>query len=481
MTVDQQINDFFAPVSEFALGTVLYSVNIGGIDIRLLVLWFIVAAVFFTLYLGFVNFRHFRHGLACALGKFDDEKDDGQINSFQALMASLSGTVGLGNIAGVAAALSVGGAGAIFWMVVMGLLNMSVKFAEVTLGVAYRQHEDKDDYSRLYGGPMYYLRDGLAKKGLAVPGKILGIMFALCCIAGAIGGGNMFQANQAFQQVVNITGGETGFMADKGWLFGIGLSVLVGIVIIGGIKSIAAVASRIVPFMGIMYVCAALVVLAVQFDHIPGAFGQIFDGAFTLKAGLGGLVGGLLIGVQRAAFSNESGLGTAAIVYAAARAHHPVAQGMASMIGPFIDTVVVCTATALVILVSDMLEHGNGIEGVELTSRAFATGLSWFPYMLALAVFLFAYSTLITFAYYGVKCLTFIFGQNDALEMGFKVVFCLFTIIGASMNFGRVIDLTDALILSMAIPNIIGLYILAPEIKALMTDYIKNEKPKLES
>lgn len=476
MSIDQSINDFFAPASEIALNTVLYSVNIGGLDVRLLLIWLTAAALFFTLYLGFVNFRYFKHGIDVVRGKFDDETDEGQINSFQALMASLSGTVGLGNIAGVAVAVSVGGAGAVFWMIVMGLFSMSTKFAEVTLGVVYRQHEDKDDYSRIYGGPMYYLRDGIKKRGIPYLGKILAIIFALACIAGAIGGGNMFQANQAFQQVVNVTGGETGFMADKGWMFGIFLGFLVGIVIIGGIKSIAAVASRIVPLMGIIYALAGLVVLIVQFEHIPHAISLIFSEALTPSAGFGGVMGALLVGVNRAAFSNEAGLGTAAIVYSAARADHPVTQGMASMIGPFIDTVIICTITALVILVSGVYETGNGIEGVELTSRAFATGLPWFPYVLALSVFLFAYSTLITFAYYGVKCITFIFGQHDWLEMGFKIAFCLFTVVGAAMNLSSIIDLTDALILSMAIPNIIGLYILAPEVKALMKDYIEKMK-----
>lgn len=476
MSIDQSINDFFAPASEIALNTVLYSVNIGGLDVRLLLIWLTAAALFFTLYLGFVNFRYFKHGIDVVRGKFDDETDEGQINSFQALMASLSGTVGLGNIAGVAVAVSVGGAGAVFWMIVMGLFSMSTKFAEVTLGVAYRQHEDKDDYSRIYGGPMYYLRDGIKKRGIPYLGKILAIIFALACIAGAIGGGNMFQANQAFQQVVNVTGGETGFMADKGWMFGIFLGFLVGIVIIGGIKSIAAVASRIVPLMGIIYALAGLVVLIVQFEHIPHAISLIFSEALTPSAGFGGVMGALLVGVNRAAFSNEAGLGTAAIVYSAARADHPVTQGMASMIGPFIDTVIICTITALVILVSGVYETGNGIEGVELTSRAFATGLPWFPYVLALSVFLFAYSTLITFAYYGVKCITFIFGQHNWLEMGFKIAFCLFTVVGAAMNLSSIIDLTDALILSMAIPNIIGLYILAPEVKALMKDYIGKMK-----
>lgn len=476
MGIDTAINQFFAPISEVALNTVLYSVDIGGHDIRLLVVWFMAAAIFFTLYLGFVNFRYFFHGIAIVSGKYDKASDEGQINSFQALMASLSGTVGLGNIAGVAVAVSVGGAGATFWMIVMGLLAMSTKFAEVTLGVKYRHHEDLDHPERMYGGPMYYLRDGLNNRGIPYIGNILAIFFALCCIAGAIGGGNMFQANQAFQQVLNVTGGETSFLADKAWIFGGVLGVLVGVVIIGGIKSIAGAASRIVPLMGVLYVVIGVIVVAMNFQNIPSAFGEIFAQALTPEAGLGGIIGALFVGVQRASFSNEAGLGTAAIVYSAARTNHPVTQGMASMLGPFIDTVVICTITALLIITTGSHLAGDGIEGVELTSRALASGVSWFPYLLALAVFLFAYSTLITFAYYGVRCITFIFGQHDWLEMAFKIFYCLCTVVGTAISLGSLIDLTDAMILSMAIPNIIGLYILAPEVKRELKDYLENVK-----
>ncbi|MCB1531353.1 MAG: alanine:cation symporter family protein [Alphaproteobacteria bacterium] len=476
MSIDTQIDAFFAPISSAAFEVVLYSVPILGQDVKLLLVLMLSAALFFTFYLGFVNFKYFRHGIDVALGKYDDPKDDGRINSFQALMASLSGTVGLGNIAGVAAAVTTGGAGAVFWMIMMGVLGMSTKFAEVTLGVKYRVHGSKKHPGKISGGPMYYLRDGFAKRGFPLWGKVLGIFFAVCCIAGSIGGGNMFQANQLYQQALNVTGGEAGFLAGNAWIFGVALSALVGVVIIGGIRSIANVASKIVPAMGVIYVGAGLVVLLMNYQAVPGAFSSIISEAFTLKAGLGGLLGGLLVGVQRAAFSNEAGLGTAPVVYAAARAKHPVSQGMASMIGPFLDTVVVCTMTALVILTSGVYTQGDALAGVELTSAAFATGLSWFPYVLTLAVFLFAYSTLITFSYYGVKCLTFIFGENDRLETGFKIFYLLCTIVGCAAQFSSMIDFTDAMFLSMAFPNIIGLYVFAPEIKAELGDYLKKMK-----
>lgn len=473
MTIDEQINAAFEPISAAVFELVFYSVPIYGQDVKLLLVWLLAAAIFFTLYLGFVNFKYFVHGFEVALGKYDDDKDDGQISSFQALMASLSGTVGLGNIAGVAIAVSLGGPGAVFWMIVMGLMSMSTKFAEVTLGMLYRVHPSKEHPNRLAGGPMYYLRDGFKKKGHPLVGKVLSIVFAVFCIMGALGGGNMFQANQAFQQVYQITGAEAGFFADRAWLFGIILAFLTGVVIIGGIKSIAQVASRVVPVMGIIYVGTAIIVIGLNSSAIPGALTDILQGALNLKAGFGALLGVLLVGVQRAAFSNEAGIGTAPIVYSAARAKHPAMQGMASMIGPFIDTVVICTSTGLLILVSGVYQKSDGLAGVELTSAAFETGVSWFPYVLAVAVCLFAYSTLITFAYYGSKSVKFVFGESDTLDLVFKVLFCLLIVVGCSLDLSNLIDFTDALILAMAFPNIIGMYFLAPEIKKALKSYLK--------
>lgn len=480
MSVDKQIDAFFAPISSAAFDIILYSVPMFGQDVKLLLLLMISAGVFFSLHLGFVNVRYFKHGLDVAFGKYDNPEYVGRISSFQALMASLSGTVGLGNIAGVAAAVTTGGAGAVFWMIVMGFLGMSTKFAEVTMGLKYRvidkEKNEEGQPKKISGGPMYYLRDGLAARGFPTWGKVLGIFFAICCIAGSIGGGNMFQANQLYQQALNVTGGAQSFVAGNAWMFGIGLSLLVGVVIVGGIQSIANVASKIVPAMGLIYVGTGVTILLLNFQAVPAAFLSIFSEALSLKAGFGGLLGGLLVGVQRAAFSNEAGLGTAPIVYAATRAKHPISQGMASMIGPFMDTIVVCTMTALVILTSGVYTQGDALAGVEMTSAAFATGFSWFPYVLTFAVFLFAYSSMITFYYYGVKCLTFIFGQNNRLERGFQVFYLFCIVVGCAAKFSSMIDFTDAMFLSMAVPNIIGLFIFAPEIKTELKDYIKKMK-----
>ncbi|MBX2833514.1 MAG: alanine:cation symporter family protein [Micavibrio sp.] len=477
MSIDQQIDQFFAPIAKVIFDVVLYSVPIMGADVKLLLIWFIAAALFFSFYLGFVNFRYFGHGVKVALGRYDDPNDDGEISSFQAMMASLSGTVGLGNIAGVAVAVSLGGPGATFWMIVMGLLGMSTKFAEVTLGVKYRRHASPEHPEALSGGPMYYLQEGLATRGWPKAGRILGIFFALSCILGSFGGASLFQSNQLFQQAVNVTGGEEGFLSGNGWIFGLGLAFLTGLVIIGGIKSIARVAATIVPVMAILYILCAITIIGMNVEMLPAGIAAIFTGAFSMEAGIGGLIGGIMVGVQRASFSNESGLGTAAIVYSAARAKHPIMQGMASMLGPFVDTVLVCTMTALAIIISGVLDGSDGLQGVELTSSAFATVHPYFPYFLTFAVFLFAYSTLITFAYYAEKCAAYLFGERDSVALAIKLVYLALVVVGASTSLSSIIDMTDGLFLLMAVPNILGMYIFAPEIKALLKDYISLHKP----
>jgi AGCS family alanine or glycine:cation symporter len=479
MTIDQQIDLFFKPLSDFLSSIIFFSIPIAGKDASLLLILLASAAVFFTVYLGFINFRYFFHAIDIVRGKFDRQEDDGEINSFQALMASMAGTIGLGNIAGVAVAISVGGPGAAFWMTVMGLLGMSSKFAEVTLGMKYRQHTDPLSPHLISGGPMYYLRDGLKENGLPRLGAFLAVLFAVCCVAGSIGGGNMFQANQAYQQVLNVTGGESSFLFGKGWLFGIGLAILTGAVILGGIQSIANVSSRLVPVMGLLYLLAGIIIVGINFHNIPTAFATIFAGAFSFEAGFGGFLGAVLVGVQRAAFSNEAGLGSAPIVYAAARARDPVTQGMASMLGPFIDTVIVCNITALMIVISGAYLDSNGMEGVQLTSRAMESGGSLMPYLLSVTVFLFAYSTLITWFYLGEKALTFLTGHRPAVHIGFKLFFCLCVVIGCATDLKNLISLTDAMILSAAFPNIIGLFILAPEIKKDLKAYLLKHKQSL--
>lgn len=476
MNIDAQIDQFFAPIADTLSSIVFYAIPLTEqTDVKLILLWLVSAALFFTVYLGFINIRYFKHAIDVLRGKYDTDCE-GQITRFQALSASLSGTVGLGNIAGVAVAISVGGPGATIWMILMGIFGMSTKFAEVMCAVKYRHHPDPERPDRISGGPMYYLRDAFSNHNIPYLGAFAAGLFALCAIGGSIGGGNMFQANQAYQQLVNVTGGEAGFLADKGWLFGLVLAFLVGVVIIGGIKSIASVASRLVPVMGGIYLLAGFIVIGIHYQNIPGALVLIWQEAFSMSAGFGGLIGVILIGVQRATFSNEAGLGSAAIVHATAKTDDAVSQGLVGMLGPFVDTVVICAVTALVIVISGAYAGSEGMEGVALTSTAFASGISWFPYVLALTVFLFAYSTMITWSYYGLKGATFLLGERRWVETGFKLIFCICIVIGASAKLDNIIAFTDAMILSMGIPNILGLYLLAPEIRRDVKAYISRIK-----
>ncbi len=491
--IDSWIDERFAMIADIAASVVFFSVPLPGVtnsagdvmQLPLLIIWLAAAGIFFTFYLGFINVRYFGHALNVVRGKYDkddkDSKKEGDIGRFQALMTSLSGTVGLGNIAGVAAAVSIGGPGAVLWMMLMGLFGMATKFVEVTLGVKYRHHPNPERKDVISGGPMYYLRDIFDNRNIPYIGHILAIMFAICCIGGAIGGGNMFQANQSYQQLVNVTGGDAGWMADKGWLYGLMLAFLVGLVIIGGIKSIARVASRLVPVMGMIYLIAGLFVILMHFTHIPGALWTIISMAISPEAGIGGFIGGLIVGVQRAVFSNEAGLGSAPIVHSNTKTDQPVSQGFVGMLGPFIDTVVICMVTALVIVITGAYQEGaaefaaaGSIEGVSLTSRAFESVIPGASYVLALTVFLFAYSTMITWSFYGSKATTYLFGENVRIDLAFKIFFCSFVVVGASASLDNVLLFSDAMILSMAIPNIIGLYIAAPEVKRELKKYIEH-------
>lgn len=474
MEIDKLIDSSIEPVATAVASVVFYSVQLFDLEVKFILFWLVAAAIFFTFYLNFINVRYFSHAIDVLRGKFDTACSCGEITRFQALMISLSATIGLGNIAGVAVAISLGGPGAAFWMAIMGILSMSTKFVEVSLGIKYRQYAPDDNCKVISGGPMHYLRAAFEKLHLPGVGKFVAGLFAVCCVGGTIGAGGLFQANQAYQQAVVVTGGELSFLADKGWLFGLFMAVLVGLVIIGGIQWIAAVAGRIVPFMTILYIVAGCVVMGVHYQSIPSAMAKIIEMALYPQAGLGALMGALLMGVQRATFSNEAGLGSSAIAHSAVRTEVPVSQGMVAMLGPFIDTVIICMVTALVIVISGTYIEGGGIEGVELTSRAFASGISWFPYVLSLTVFLFAYSTMISWSYYGLICTTYLFGDSKTVEIIYKFLFCLFIIIGASAQLANIILFTDAMVFAMAVPNIIGLYILAPEIKQDLREYLDN-------
>ncbi|MGB3177550.1 MAG: alanine/glycine:cation symporter family protein, partial [Albidovulum sp.] len=436
----------------------------------------------FTLYFGFIQFRVIKHSIALVKGDYSDPDDAGEVSHFQALATALSGTVGLGNIAGVAVAVSIGGPGATFWMILAGLLGMASKFTECTLGVKYRNEYADGTVS---GGPMYYLTKGFAERNLP-GGRFLAIMFSIFCILGAFGGGNMFQANQAHQQLAGVFGDY------PGWITGVIFAVIVFAVIIGGLKSIASVTEKVVPFMGILYVGTALIILLMNYDKIGWAFGQIFAGAFSSLGVAGGMVGALIQGFKRAAFSNEAGVGSAAIAHSAVRTKEPITEGFVSLLEPFIDTVVICTMTALVIIITQQLVTDpatglyvmdeatgriatvGGTSGVGLTSAAFGSALAFFPYVLVVAVVLFAFSTMISWSYYGLKAWTYLFGEGKTQELSFKLLFCFFVIVGAAASLGAVIDFSDAAIFAMAVVNIIGLYFLMPIVKRELDSYLSR-------
>lgn len=464
-------------------------------------------ALYFTIYFKLINITGFLTAIRVVRGKYEDieklgadtlygdvtpneqadiietirdDGADGEVSHFQALTAALSATVGLGNIAGVAVAVSIGGPGATFWMIIAGLLGMASKFAECTLGVKYR---DVGPDGTVYGGPMYYLKKGLAQKGMGGIGKVLAVLFAIFVIGGSFGGGNMFQSNQAAAQFVKLFALE-GTSASM-W-FGAVIAIIVGIVIIGGIKRIAMVTEKVVPFMAAIYVLAALVILGINYKYIGSAFSLIFEGAWTGLGIAGGAVGVLIQGFRRGAFSNEAGVGSAAIAHAAVRTKYPASEGIVALLEPFIDTVVICTMTSLVIIITNfdnnILQYGVEIkEGVELTAIAFDSVIPHFSIVLTIAVILFAFSTMISWSYYGMQGWVFLFGRGKVTELIYKMLFCIFIWIGAVISLGSVIDFSDAMIFAMVVPNIIGVVILTPVIRKELKRYMNAIKIKHEA
>jgi alanine or glycine:cation symporter, AGCS family len=511
--LDQRINEAFQPITDATSKVVFYSVNIGGTQVPLVVMLLVFGALFFTIRFSFVNIRKFGLAIKVVRGKYDDlEKDapgvsaanvnvasgdivdtikneshHGEVNHFQALATAVSGTVGLGNIAGVAIAIAIGGPGATFWMIVCGLIGMSSKFVECTLGVKYR---DIDKNGVVYGGPMYYLKKGFAEKGLGGVGKVLAALFAILCVGGSFGGGNAFQSNQAAAQIsgmLGLTGGSAGFY------IGIVLAIITGVVIIGGIKKIATVTEKIVPFMAILYIVASLIIIFANFSFIDDAFAMIFNEAFSPRAGLGGLMGVLIIGFKRAAFSNEAGAGSASIAHSAVKTKYPASEGVVSLLEPFIDTVVICTMTALVIIMFNkdglMFPYGGdgkgsvvlnatgaSTSGVDLTSMAYNQVIPHFSYVLTIAIVLFAFSTMISWSYYGLQAWKFLFGRSKAADLSYKIIFLAFIIIGASVSLTAVTDFSDAMILAMVFPNMIGLLFLHPRVAEELNRYLKAIK-----
>lgn len=443
-------------------------------SIPFIVLWLVAAAVFFTLRMGFINLRLFRHAIDLVRGKYDSPDDEGEVTSFQALSSALSATVGLGNIAGVALAIAFGGPGAMFWMMVAGFLGMTLKFTECTLGQKYRQVDEDGNIS---GGPMHYLKEGFARRGLAPLGIVLAIIFTICCIGGSFAGGNAFQVFQS----KGILAQQFPLFESDGWIYGLVMAVAVGFVIIGGFRRIAQVAEKIVPTMCGIYVLGCLAILIHSFDQVPAAFGAIFQGAFSGEAIYGGALGALIMGFRRAAFSNEAGAGSASIAHSAAKTPYPVREGIVALLEPFIDTVVVCTITALVIIMTGVynapenLALIQGSEGAALTNLAFESidfMKSWFPYVLTAAVILFAFSTMISWSYYGERCWTSLFGARSSII--YKFIFLGFVFLGSIMSGQNALDFGDLMILSMALPNIIGLYVLQGDVVAELKTYLTN-------
>jgi len=471
--IDSKINDLTAPVARWVGKVVFFKIPLGDANLPLVVLWLIAGAVFFTFYMRFVNLRGFKHAIHLVRGDYADPKSAGEVSHFQALATAVSGTVGIGNIGGVAVAVTVGGAGATFWLIMAGFLGMSTKFVECTLGVKYRNENPDGSVS---GGPMYYLRKGFSERGMDGFGKFIGAFYAIGIFIGALGIGNMFQSNQAYVQVLSITGGEDSYLYGRGWLFGLLMAATVGLVILGGIRSIAATASRIVPAMAVLYMVSAILIIAMSAEHLLSAIVLIVNSAFTWTSAQGGMVGAIIIGFQRALFSNEAGIGSASIAHSAVMTDEPVTEGLVSLLEPFIDSMVICTLTSLVIVTTaipnGLLDDGRGLEGIALTSAAFAHHISWAPYIIAIAALLFAFSTTIAWSYYGLKGWTYLFGEGAATQLIFKTVFCGFVAIGCMIQLSAVLDFSDAMVFLISIPNIIGLYLYGPEIKRDLEAYL---------
>lgn len=458
------------PITKAVARFIFFEVSIFGSQLPLIILWLISAAVFFTFYFNFLNLRGFKHAFHLLRGDYSKPEHSGELSHFQALTTAVSGTVGIGNIGGVAIVITVGGPGGTFWLIVAGLLGMSTKFAECVAGVKYRKINPDGSIS---GGPMYYLEQGLKERNLAWLGKPMAYFYALSIVIGCVGIGNMFQSNQAFEQFVFATGGSSSFFADKGWLFGAVLAVIVGFVIIGGIKSIARVTSKLVPFMAVTYIFGALLVIFFNAEKIPWALNAIVTEAFNPSAMSGGMLGVMILGFQRAAFSNEAGIGSAAIAHSAVRTDEPVTEGYVGLMEPFIDTVVICTLTTLVILttVYEPGMAGSGMQGIELTSKAFGDTFSWSTVPLSVIAILFAFSTMLSWSYYGMKGWTYLLGESRKTELIFKILFCIFGALGCMIQLDAVLEFSDALVFVIALPNVLGLYILAPIIKRELVSY----------
>jgi len=475
-TITDRLNEAFVPAVNVLEKIIFWDLAKAlGIDlpyeVPFVVVWLVFGGIYFTFRMRFINIRGFRHAIGLVRGKYDRPGEKGEVSHFRALATALSATVGLGNIAGVAIAIAVGGPGATFWMIMAGLLGMSLKFSECTLGLKYRRISNRGIVS---GGPMYYLEDGLRKKNLTYLGYFLAILYAVLIVLASFGGGNMLQSNQSFAQLCEVVP----FFRGKGIMIGSILALFVGLVIIGGLKSIARVTARIVPFMAVFYVITALTIIGINYDRIIEVFRMILQEAFNMGAAKGGFLGVMIMGFRRGAFSNEAGIGSASIAHAAAKTNIPVREGLVALLEPFIDTVVICTMTALVIIFTGVYETHSGLNGAPLTSAAFAKVYNWYPYLLVVAIFLFAFSTMISWSYYGLKGFIFLsskFWKNIKIPTFiYQVLFLFFVILGSATDLTDVITFSDMMILGLAFPNLIGLLILNKEIRQDLNSYLKR-------
>ena len=471
--IDATVEALLAPIASAVSSFVFYAIPIGDNKLPLIVLWLAAAAVYFTVYLRFINFRALWLALRHVRGDFSDPEAKGEISHFKAVATAVSGTVGVGNIGGVAVAISLGGPGAAFWLLVAGVLSMSTKLVECTLGVKYRRHNPDGSVS---GGPMYYLEYWFQHRQWPRLGRFMGGFYALALVIAGFGIGNMFQANQAYTQFLVISGGDASWLSDRGWFFGLTLAVIVALVVIGGIRSIAKVTVVLVPFMASLYIVSALIVIGLSAEHIPAALQSVMEGAFTREGATGGALGAMVIGFQRALFSNEAGLGSASIAHSAVQTDEPASEGITALLEPFIDTVIILSLSSLVILTSAIPNGlmGTEVAGIELTSAAFAVHFDFAPYVIAVAALLFAFSSLLAWSYYGLKGWTYLFGESRSGQLCFQLLFCGFIVIGCMLQLKAVLDFSDAMIFVIAIPNLIALYLFAPEVKTDITKYIQK-------
>lgn len=469
LNVDETLNRYVAPFSDKIADFVFYPINFFGTNVPIIIFWILFAGLFFTFYFRGIAIWGFKHAIDILRKPADNDSksNNGEVSSFQALATALSGTIGLGSIAGVAIAISLGGPGAAFWIFLGSILGMSLKFVEASLAVKYRRFNLDGTIS---GGPMHYMAHGLTRKKLRWLGQPLSVIFAYLCIFGGFTGGNMIQINQTTQQLVEITGGENSVFYGQNWIIGVVVSIVVGLIIVGGIKSIAKVTEKIVPFMCLLYIISGFVVIGANFVLIPKAIFVIMEQAFFPEAVAGGVFGTIIMGLRRSVQCNEAGTGSAPIAYATVKTNEPISQGFVSLIEPFL-TGLLCLLTAFVIVITNSYTPGAGISGIQMTSSAFSSVMPFFPYILLVIVFLFALSTIISWAYYGQKAWNFLFGEGYKRTLVFQILYCLIIILGSVMNLSSVIYITDAMMVSMSVPNIITMYILAPEIKKNLAQY----------